>query len=254
MATLIEIQDLSKNYYKDQGFRELLFKPFQRERIEALKNVNLEIEQGHIFGLLGPNGAGKTTFMKILACLLLPDEGKVTIAGLDIEKDEQRVKQKVGFVNNLERSFFWRLTGKENLKFFGRLYGLKGRALQERIDWAINLVGLDKKLDHRFDSYSTGMKRRLAMARAFLSDPEIFLMDEPTIGIDPVASKNIRDFIREKMVKELGKTVIYTTQYLREAQDLCDETAILVKGEIKAKGRFDDLEKTFYGLVGDGRV
>ena len=254
MSELVSVDNVCKYYFKDQGFRELIFSPLNREKIQALRGVSFKIKKGQVFGLLGPNGAGKTTLMKILACLLLPDEGKVYVSGLDVEQNELEVKQKVGFVNNLERSFFWRLTGKENLKFFGRLHGLKGSELQERIDWALELTGLQEKADHRFDSYSTGMKRRLSIARAFLSDPDIFLMDEPTLGIDPIASKKIRDFVKEKMVKELGKTVIYTTQYLREAEELCDEIAILVTGEVKAIGRYDDLEQKFYELAGDGRV
>ena len=246
----VETQNLSKCFYKDKGFRELLLKPFERNPVQALENVNLSIKKGQLFGLLGPNGAGKTTLMKILAGLMLPDSGKVLIKGLDIEKNENEVKQYVGFVNNLERSFFWRLSGKENLKFFGRLNNLKGKALTERIDWALDLVELKSKSDFRFDSYSAGMKRRLSIARALLNEPEILLMDEPTIGIDPVGAKTVREFIKEELVKRMGKTVIFSTQILPEASSLCQEIAILVKGEVKAVGQFDDLEKSFFEIVG----
>jgi ABC-2 type transport system ATP-binding protein len=252
MEALIDVKGVSKFYRKDKGFREMISNPFGHEAVKALDKVDLEVKPGQLFGLLGPNGAGKTTLMKIMGCLLLPDEGRVTISGLDIEQKELEVKQKACFINNAERSFFWRLTGRENLKFFGRLNGLKGRALAERIDWSLDLVGLTQKGNHRFDSYSAGMKRRLSIARSFLGDPEIFLMDEPTIGIDPIVAKNLKAFIKEKMVKELGKTVVYTTQYLGEAEELCDETAILVNGRIKAVGRFDDLEKTFHQLASEG--
>ncbi len=208
----------------------------QPGKVQALKDVSLDVKKGEVFGLLGPNGAGKTTLIKILSTLILPDSGKATVCGFDIVSDSHQVRSKIGLVNTNERSFYWRLSGRENLNFFARLYNLHGRQRKKRINELFEMMQLGDIADMMFMKYSSGQKQRLAIARALLSDPEVLLMDEPTNSLDPIMANDIRTFTRERLVHECGKTVIWCTHNLKEAEQICHRVGIIHKGRILATG------------------
>ena len=239
---------LTKHFPRTSGYRDLL--PFrQRQRVAALDSVNLEIEEGEFFGLLGPNGAGKTTLIKLLCCLVLPSSGTAQVFGHDILREEQAVKNLVGLVSSEERSFFWRLTGRENLQFFASLYHLSGPKANERIDELLNLVGLVGEGDIRFQNYSTGMRQKLSIARGLLSQPQILFVDEPTRSLDPVSAQTVRHFFKEKVAGE-GKTVVLATHNLNEAEQLCDRLAIMDHGHVIALGTVRELRSLFQSHEG----
>ncbi len=243
-AHAIEVKGVSKHFYKERSFFELVLHPFRKiKKITALDNVNLAVSKGELFGLLGPNGAGKTTLVKILATLLIPDSGAAYINGYDLAKQEMQVKKDIGFINGEERSFFWRLTGRENLEFFAALFNIKRKQIKQKINEVLRIVELEDKADFRFDTYSTGMKHRLSIARGLLNDPAILFMDEPTAGVDPVKAKKLRRFIKKTLIDDMGKTVLLTTQNLHEAQEICDRIAILANGTVKEVGTIRELQK-----------
>ena len=234
MDYAIEVSNLSKEFIKDKSFGELLLHPFKKEVISALENVSFKIKKGEVCGLLGPNGAGKTTLIKILSTLILPDAGTTCINGYDVVNDEQQVKDSIGLIINDARSFFWRLTGRQNLEFFASLYGLKGREIKKRAEEVMKIVGLTDKADIKFDCYSSGMKRKLGFARGLLINPDILLVDEPTNGLDPLSGIRLRRFLREEIANKLKKTILLATHDLSEAQEVCNKIIILNKGKIKA--------------------
>ena len=241
MAYIIETFNLTKKFVHVKGFTELLLHPFRKREVIAFKDVSIKVKEGEIFGILGPNGAGKTTLIKVLCTLILPTSGKAFVDGHDIVKEEKEVKASIGLITGEERSFYWRLTGRQNLKFFAYLYNLSPSEAQKRIDEVLEFVGLKEKADDKFYSYSAGMKQRLAIARGLLNDPKILFMDEPTKNLDPIAAQNLRDFIK-KIVKEQGKTVFLSTHNLTEAEQLCDRIAFINK-QIKAYGTISELKK-----------
>jgi len=202
----------------------------------AVDQVSFEVAEGEIFGLLGPNGAGKTTLIKILATLVLPDGGRAVAGGHDVARDPARAKRAVGYAVGEERSFYWRLTGRENLEFFAALYGLRGAARAGRIAGLLGLVGLEASADLRFNAYSTGMRQMLAFARALLADASILLVDEPTRSLDPLAADRIRSFLRAELAGKQGKTVLWATHDLGEAADFADDIAVISRGRIRLSG------------------
>jgi len=239
----IDTISLSKKFPRTSGYRDLL--PFRkREWVRAVENVDLEIREGEFFGLLGPNGAGKTTLIKMLCCLVLPSSGTGQVFGHDIQKEEQAVKNLVGLVSAEERSFYWRITGRENLRFYASLYHLPGRQAKSRIDELLELVGLTDKADVRFQNYSTGMRQKLAIARGLLSDPRVLFVDEPTRSLDPVSAQAVRSFLKEKVIGK-GTTVILATHNLGEAEQLCDRLAIMNRGKLNALGSVRELRSIF---------
>lgn len=193
--------------------------------------------------LLGPNGAGKSTLIKILATLVTPDSGTVTVKGKDTTSHAKEVKKIIGLVNTNDRSFYWRLSGKENLQFFGHLYNLTGKKLQSKIEEVISLTGLQKKQTQQFGTYSSGERQRLGIARALLSSPEILLMDEATANLDPLVSEELISFTRNILVDQEGKTVIWCSHNLNETAKLCDKIVILNKGCISACGSKEEIAK-----------
>jgi len=231
----VEGLGLVKSFVKKRPLRDVLRRPFHRERVRALRGVDLRVRHGEIFGLLGPNGAGKTTLLKILACLVLPDEGRAAVCGIDTV-DENRVKPLIGLVNTDERSFYWRLSGAENLRFFATLYDVPRSRVESRIGELLELVDMSPAANQRFAEYSAGMKQRLAIARALLHDPPILLMDEPTRSLDPAAALSLREFIAEQIRQGAGKTIVLATHNLAEAEALCDRLAILVGGSVRETG------------------
>jgi ABC-2 type transport system ATP-binding protein len=237
MPAPIRTEDLGKIYVKRRSLREITLRPFGRaERVVALRGVSVEVLPGEVFGLLGPNGAGKTTLLKILACLVLPTTGRAEVNGLDVARDERRVRRSIGFVTSDERSFYWRLTGRENLAFFGRLYGLGSEAARRRSAELIEAVELAPVADQQFMAYSSGMKQRLAIARALLHDPPILCLDEPTRSLDPIAAKHLRRFVAERLNRREGKTVLLATHNLPEAEEMCGRLAVLDSGRVLRQG------------------
>jgi len=215
--------------------------------IQALGGVDFTVNEGEIFGFLGPNGAGKTTTISIIAGLLNADSGTVRIAGLDIRKEGRRVRGMLGVVPQ-DIALYEELTGRENLHFWGSLYGLSGKSLRAEAERVLELVGLTDRADDAVREYSGGMKRRLNLSAGLIHHPKVILLDEPTLGIDPQARLNILDIIRGGVSG--GMTVIYTTHYLEEAEKLCDRIAIIDHGRILAQGTLGELVK----LAGEGNT
>jgi ABC-2 type transport system ATP-binding protein len=212
-----------------------LFRQKENRTVTAVDHLNLEIKRGELFGLLGPNGAGKTTLVKMLCTLLPPDEGTARVNGFNILREQMNVKRSLGTLFSVgERGFFWRLNGYRNLEFYAAIYNVPREKRQERIMEVLNLVGLEDSAFQLFQKYSGGMKRKLSLARTLLPDPPILLLDEPTNGLDVIASRNIRDFIKNKLSKEQCKTVLYTTHYIEEAAQICDRVAIMNHGRLVA--------------------
>jgi ABC-2 type transport system ATP-binding protein len=225
---------------------EGIFKTFRsgwwgRKQKLVLKGVDLQIEEGEIFGILGPNGAGKTTLLSILSTLLLPDRGKIEILGMDGLRDGHRIREKVNSSSG-NANFLWSLTVRENLHFYGRLYGLTRNQREEKVNALIKLFNLEEHRDATFDRLSTGMKQRLSLAKSLLNDPAVLFLDEPTVGLDPSVSIMIREQIRS-IQKEKGMTVLLTTHNMKEAEFLCNRIAFLKNGEILTIGTAEDLKR-----------
>jgi ABC-2 type transport system ATP-binding protein len=203
----------------------------------AVNGLSLDVPQGKTLGLLGPNGAGKTTTLHMLVGLLRPDSGQIAIAGSS-EVESAAVRSQIGIApQNL--SLYDELTAEENLRFFGRLYGLAGAPLRERVEWALDFAKLQDRRRHRVQTYSGGMKRRLNFACALLHEPKLVLLDEPTVGVDPQSRNHIFEGIRQ--LQESGLTIIYTTHYMEEAQRLCDLVAIIDNGRLLELGTVNEL-------------
>jgi ABC-2 type transport system ATP-binding protein len=222
-----------------------LFKKYG-ERV-AVQGVSFSIEEGEIFGLLGPNGAGKTTTLSILSTLLPPDEGEVTISGHDIVREAHQVKRLIGSVPQ-ELALYPTLSAWDNLAFFGRIYGLQGATLKERITAVLMLVGLTDRATEAVQTFSGGMKRRLNIAAGLIHHPHILFLDEPTVGVDPQS----RNFIFEHVerLNEEGMTIIYTTHYMEEAERLCDRVAIMDQGRVLAL----DTTRGLIDMLGGGVI
>lgn len=204
----------------------------ERSTLVAVEDVSLAIEPGEIFGLLGPNGAGKTTTIRMLATLLEPTRGKALVAGFDVVHQARQVRKHLGTVLSGERSSYWKLTGRENLEYFAALYQIPGREARRRIDELLARLELEAKANELVERYSSGMKQRLALARALLARPPVLLLDEPTVGLDPQSARNLRQIIRE--LKEQGHTILLTTHYMEEADQLADRIAIIDHGRVIA--------------------
>jgi len=228
----------------DRGFLDVIRNAGQKEVLTTLIDVNIRVGKGEVLGLLGPNGAGKSTLIKILCTLILPSEGDAYVNGYDVVKEGQKARASIGFVTTDERSFYWRLSGRENLQFFATLYNLPQSDVKARVEELLEVVHLKKRADEPFLSYSAGMKQSMAIARGLLNDPAVLFMDEPTRSLDPGAAKGLRQFIKEHIVEEKGKTVFISTHQLDEAEELCDRVAILDEGRIKADASPADLKSS----------
>jgi ABC-2 type transport system ATP-binding protein len=232
----IEAQELRRTYKTHTGTIRRRMK-----EVEAVRGVSFAIEEGELFGLLGPNGAGKTTTIKMLITLLLPTSGSARVLGLDVVKDAQEVRKRIGYVFGGERGVYERLSGYDNLRYFAELYAVPARLQKQRIEELLELVGLKGREHERAEGYSRGMKQRLHVARGLLHDPEVLFLDEPTIGLDPVGARELRSTIASLTAG--GKTVLLTTHYMFEADALCNRIAVISKGKIVAEGTPADLKR-----------
>jgi ABC-2 type transport system ATP-binding protein len=239
-APAIEVRDLRRTYRSRKGF-------FFTEVVEteALKGVDLEVQQGELFGLLGPNGAGKTTLVKILSTLLLPTSGSARVLGIEVAKAPKKLRPRIGLVLGGERGLYNRISARENLRYFADLYGVSPEAQKKRIDEVLGIVGLTDAADRRVEEFSRGMKQKLHLARGILHEPELLFLDEPTIGLDPKSARDMRKLIRDQVAR--GVTVLLTSHYMFEAEELSHRIAILSKGKIVARDTVAGLRKLVGG-------
>lgn len=243
----IETRNLTKRFPQIKGYRELLLHPFRRKEITALEDVTIQVQRGELFGLLGPNGAGKTTLLKILSTLVLPSAGTAYVNGHDVSMSGKEVRRNIGYVISEERSFYWRLTGRQNLKFFATLNNLSTRDAEQKIRKVVRLTGLEEDIDKVFKDYSSGMKQKLAIARGMLTDPQILFLDEPTRTLDPIVARDLRAFFKDQIVGKEKRTVILATNNMAEAEELCDRIAIMHHGKIRICDSLDGIRKVLNG-------
>ena len=226
-ATAITIEGLTKDYGDAR----------------AVDGLTLSISEAEAFGLLGPNGSGKTTTINCITGILKPSSGTVRVGGFDVRTQGQQARQIVG-VSPQETAVYQYLTGKENVELFGELYSVSKGTLGPRVDYVLEKVGLIEESGRRVGKYSGGMKRRVSIAMALVTDPKIVLLDEPTVGMDPQARRSIWDFVLE--LKDKGKTIVLTTHYMEEADELCDEVGIIDHGRLIALGSPTDLKEKYH--------
>jgi ABC-2 type transport system ATP-binding protein len=203
-----------------------------KSQVVAVKDVSFEVDYGELFGLVGPNGAGKTTTIKMLTTMLIPASGKATVLGYDVEKNVTKVRERIGIVLGGERGLYTRVSAVDNLRYFADLYGVPPRIRDKRVKELLELMGLSDRAHDRVETYSKGMKQRLHLARGLINDPEVIFLDEPTIGLDPEIAIETRAMIKELVEK--GKTILLTTHYMFEADELCKRVAVIRNGEIVA--------------------
>lgn len=228
MSPIVEVKDLSKQYNPPDG-------------VTAVQNVSFAIKQGEIFSLLGPNGAGKSTTISMLSCLLAPTSGDAVIDGHSITNNVKQVKQVIGVVPQ-EIALYDTISARENLDFWGKMYGLSGTELKERVAAVLEIAGLTDRADDKIETFSGGMKRRINIAVGLLHNPKVLYMDEPTVGIDPQSRRRILDTVKE--LNERGLTVLYTTHYMEEAEELSDRIGIIDHGKLIAVGTQEELTAT----------
>ncbi len=231
MASLaIETENLGR-IYKIRGSKK---EKKIRKELVALQDVNIQIEQGELFGLLGPNGAGKTTLIKILVTLLAPTSGWARVAGQDVTREPQKVRPLINMVSGGESSGYGLLTVRENLWMFSQFYGLPSKEANQRIEQLMTMVGMADRLHTKSSDLSTGLRQKMNIVRGFLTDPQVLFLDEPTLGLDVGASRDVRKFILEWLKADKTRTLLLTTHYMVEADELCDRVAIINKGRVLA--------------------
>lgn len=223
----IEIEHLKRVYRATIGVLRRKVK-----EVVAVEDISFDIAPGELFGLLGPNGAGKTTTVKVLATLLIPTAGAARVQGFDVVRDANQVRKRIGFIFGGERGLYWRLSGIDNLRYFGSLYHVDPEVVKQRIPLLLELVGLNGRGNERVEGYSRGMKQRLHVARTLLHDPEVLFLDEPTIGLDPVGAREFRQVIHN--LQSENKTILLTTHYMFEADSLCQRVGVINHGRIVA--------------------
>ncbi len=233
-AVAIEIEDLSKTYYKGK-------KPV----VKAVDSLNLSLPAGQVFGFLGANGAGKTTTIKMICGLVIPTTGRVRVNGYDVARERSMAMRQIGAVLEGTRNVYWRLSAWENLMYFGRLKGCRGKALSDHAEQLLRGLDLWERRNDRVRMFSRGMQQKVAIACALVANPPIILLDEPTLGLDVQASRTVRDWIA-KLAREQGKTVVLTTHQLDMAQALCDRVAIIRKGHLLADRPLAELLHLFH--------
>lgn len=236
MEKIIEVKNLSREY-------ELKKNNCKKEKILALNNISFNVYKGEIFGILGPNGAGKTTIIKILSTMLAPTSGYAKIFGYDTFLNDIKIRNRINFIFGGELGLYGRLTAYENMVYFANLYNVKSDEINKKVNELLNLVGITEFKNKRVEIFSKGMKQKLQIARGLINNPDVLFLDEPTIGLDPVASNNLKEII--KKLKSEEKTIILTTHYMAEADELCDRIAILNKGNILKLDTPDNLKNVY---------
>ena len=256
----ISCREITKYYPSPRSLKSFLGLSRNRRREKpVLDAVSFEIGRGEIFGIVGPNGAGKTTIMKILSHLTSPTSGRARVCGYDIEREWNDALRCIGYCISEERSFFWRLSGRENLRFFADLLEVPAKTARSRIEELLEMLELSEVAGERFMSYSSGMKQKMAVARSLLADPVILLMDEPTRGLDPRAGSDLRAFITAYVSRQ-DRTAVITTNQVIDIEKLCRRIAVLNRGRIIAQGtipaigaslgtRFDGNEKPSFESI-----
>lgn len=238
-APALLVEDVRKEYLK----LSLLRRRQKAPPTVALRDISFSVKPGETIGLLGPNGAGKTTTLKIIATLLYPTSGRVLLNGVDAFADSVRARGMMGLVTCDERSFYWRLTGYQNLRFFAALYGLTPQQFKSRSEELLETLELTEAAHRPYHGYSTGMKQKLAIARGLLSEPRLVLYDEPTRSLDPLSTQNIRRWILQKRRTSPGQTHVIATNQLDEAEQLCDRVLIINRGTIIASGAIPEVRR-----------
>jgi ABC-2 type transport system ATP-binding protein len=236
MVAAIEAEDLQKTYVERRLWRV-------RRTVRALESVSFSIERGRMVVLLGPNGAGKTTTVRILSTLLLPDGGTARVMGHDVVRETKEVRKVIGVMLDPEKGHFGRLTGLENLIFYGVLHGLTRSEARSRAVRLLEEFGLGEARDRPVEGYSKGMKARLAICRVLIHDPEVLILDEPTAGLDPISAREVRE--RLKGLRSEGRTVLVTTHNLWEAEELSDSLIVLNRGKVVAEGSPEEVKRAF---------
>ncbi|MGH2581382.1 MAG: ABC transporter ATP-binding protein [Anaerolineales bacterium] len=237
----IEISHLRRVFKTNVGrFRR------QTKEVVAVDDVSFDVKPGELFGLLGPNGAGKTTTVKMLTTLLIPTSGQAFINGIDVVKDAEKIRSRIGFIFGGERGLYWRLSAIDNLRYFASLYNVEPSVAAKRIPYLIELVGLKDREREKVEGYSRGMKQRLHIARSLIHDPEVLFLDEPTIGLDPVGARELRQVVRN--LQDEKKTILLTTHYMFEADALCQRIGVIAKGNIVALDTPSELKKLVIDL------
>ncbi len=225
-ALAVDIQNLCKEFPT----------PMRTRKLQAVKNVSLQIKQGEVYGLIGPNGSGKSTTMKALLGLVEPTSGTCSIFGKNSRKTDSR--NDVGFLP--ENPYFYKhLSGAETIRFYGKLCGMRGKSLEDKVNELLDLVGLTSAKDRRLGGYSKGMLQRIGLAQAIVQDPKLIILDEPTAGVDPIGSREIRDLVFK--LREQGKTVFLCSHLLEQVQEVCDHVGIIFEGQLVKEGRLEDL-------------
>ncbi|MCS6785110.1 MAG: ABC transporter ATP-binding protein [Candidatus Caldarchaeum sp.] len=249
----VECENLTKVFVEKRGVLR-----GRKEVVKAVDGVSLKVSEGSVFGLVGPNGAGKTTTIKILTTLLIPDSGRAWVEGFDVVKEADKVREIIGLVLAPDKGFYPRLTGYENLVYYGRLYGFSKGEAGERAAQLLELVGLHGDGHRFYDEYSLGMKAKLSIAKALINDPKVLFLDEPTIGLDPLSAKKVRALISD--LAKQGKTILLTSHNMWEVETLSSEVALINKGRVAAHGSPRELKQQLglsyvveVEVVGDGK-
>jgi len=234
-----------------------IFHDKKRGEVRAVDQVNIECKPGRVFGLLGLNGAGKTTLMRLLSTTLKPSSGTAKVAGYDIIQEPEKVKEKIGFLSS-DTGLYRRLTAEETVTYFGRLNNIEEKELKTKVDEIFQTFDMNEFRQTRIDKLSTGMKQKVSIARTFVNNPEVLILDEPTLGLDVVTSRSIIEFIKES--KKLNKCILFSTHIMWEAEKLCDDIAIIHKGKIlevgslnqlRAKTSLKELDDIFVKIIGN---
>lgn len=239
----VEVINLRRIFYKRKRRRRRRKDEAKKNIVLALDDVNLTINEGELFGVLGPNGAGKTTLIKILATLLLPTSGQAFVDGVDVVKSPQGIRHRINMITGGEQSGYGILTVRETLWMFSQFYGVPGRVARERIEEMLQVVGLVDDAGTKINRLSTGMRQKMNFARGFMNDPKIIFLDEPTLGLDVGAARDVRQYIKQWVETKPNKTVLLTTHYMAEADELCARVAIIDRGKILACDTPGNLKK-----------
>ena len=239
--TTVAVSDVSRFYESKTGV-------FRRERrvIQALSHVSLSVQEGEIFGLIGPNGAGKTTLIKILTTLLIPSSGQAQVLGYDVATQARQIRPHINFIFGGERGLYWRLSAYDNLSYFADLYHIERKVAKARIEHYLRMVDLWERRYERVEGFSKGMKQRLHIAKALINTPKVLFLDEPTIGLDPVAARTLRTLISD--IRATGVTIFLTSHYMLEMEALCDRIAVVKGGAILQMDTPNGLKALLHGV------